>query len=329
MTASCATVVAVVAVVCFALPVGNGDAHCQPLPDNVTKLVVGHPPGGQGDTVARIIAPKLAELWGRPVLVENRIGAAGVIAANYVAKSRADGHTLFIGASTNLAIATVMPKVLPFDATRDFAMVRRIARIPTVLAVAAHVPVRTVAELVAYAKSHPGQLTAASSGTGSTSGFTLEMFKYAADVDILQVPYNGLGPAVMGLLSGQVDIVFADLSLVKRHAETGALRLLGALGSHRLAVAPELPTMREQGLDKASIESSIGVAAPAGTPPETIARLARDLGRILRMPDVHRKLAELGFDPVDDTPAQYSASLRQDVDRFAVLARRLGIGAAN
>jgi tripartite-type tricarboxylate transporter receptor subunit TctC len=295
----------------------------------MTKLIVGHGPGAQADTVARVIAPKLAGLWGHPVLIENRIGAAGMIAANYVAKSPTDGQTLWIGSSTNLAIAAVMIKSLPFDPTSDLAMIGRIANIPTVLAVTARVPVQSVAQLVDYAKSRPGQLTAASSGVGSSSSFTLEMFKAATDIDILQVPYNGLAPAVLGLLSGQVDIVFAEFSLVNPHAKTGALRLLAAIGSQRLAVVPELPTMGDLGFDDVTIDSSIGVVAPAGTPPETIARLARDFRQVMRLPDARRQLTDLGFDPVDDTPAQFSASLRQDIDRFGVVARRLGIGAAN
>ena len=215
---------------------------------------MGHAPGGQADTVARIIAPKLAELWGRPVLIENRAGAAGAISANHVAKSAPNGLTLWIGSSTNLAITAVRTKDL-LDPNRDLAMVSRMASIPTVLAVTTRVPAQSVAELVEYAKSRPGQLTAGSSGIGSWSGFTLEMLKAATDVDILEIPYNGLAPAVIGLLSGQIDVVIADFSLVAPHAKAGALRLLAGVGSRRLAVAPELPTLRELGYDEVTIDS--------------------------------------------------------------------------
>ncbi len=315
-------------VVCCALAAAAGHVAGQPAVNKSSKLVVGHAPGGQADTVARIIAPRLAQLWGGPVIIENRPGAAGTIAANYVAKSAPDGLTLWIGSSTNLAIASVRTKDL-LDPARDLAMVSRIALIPTVLAVATRVPVRSVAELVDYAKSRPGRLTAGSSGSGSSSGFTLEMFRSAADIDILEVPYGGLAPAVMGLLSGQVDVVFADFSLVSPHAAAGALRILAAAGSRPLAVAPGLPTLRELGFDEVTIDSAIGVAAPAGTSQKTIARLAYDLSQVSRMPDVRRQLIDLGFEPVDDTPAQFSASLRRDIERFAVLARRLGVAAAN
>ena len=317
-----------VSFLCCVLAVASRDVPGQPVSNTPSRLVVGHAPGGQADTVARIIAPKLSERWGRPVVLENRAGAAGTISASLVAKSPPDGLTLFLGSSTNLAIAAVRVKDL-LDPTRDLTMVTRVANIPTVLAVSARVPARSVAELVGYAKSRPGQLTAGSSGVGSSSGFTLEMFKSAADVDILEIPYNGLAPAVIGLLSGQIDVVFADFSLVNPHAKSGALRLLAAVGSRPLAVVPDLPTMRDLGFSEVTIDSSIGVAAPAGTPPEVIAKLAHDIGQVLRMPDVRRQLADLGFEPVDDTPAQFSASLRRDIERFAVIARRLGIASAN
>src|SRR5262249_38286702 len=163
-------------------------------------------------------------------------------------------------------IASVRTRDL-LDPSRDLAMVLRIANIPTVLAVAARLPVRSVAELVDYAKSRPGRLTAASSGVASSSGFTLEMFKAATGVDILEVPYNGTAPSVMAALSGQVDLVVADYSIVAPHVKTGALRLLASVGSRRLAVAPELPTVRELGFEEVVIDSYIGIAAAGGTSP--------------------------------------------------------------
>jgi tripartite-type tricarboxylate transporter receptor subunit TctC len=319
---------ALAAFIYFAFGVAGGNVLGQPAPNKVARLMVGHGPGGQADTVARVLAPKLAELWGRPVVIENRVGAAGIISANHVAKSPPDGLTLLVATSTNLAIAAVIVRTPPYDPTNDLAMITRIVSIPTVLAVASRLPVQSVAQVVDYAKSRPAQLAGASSGIGSSSGFTLEMFKTAADIDILQVPYNGLGPAVMGLLSGQVDVIFADHSLLKPHVKSGAVRLLAAVGSRRLAVAPELPTMRELGFD-VTIDSTLGVAAPAGTPPETIERLARDIRLVLRSPDVRRQLVDGGFDPIEDTPAQFAIVLRQDIEKFGVVARRLGLDATN
>src|SRR5438309_4371946 len=196
------------ALIFWMVAAAGGDALAQPFPYRPLRLVGGYALGGHGDTIARIIGPKLSELWGQPVLIENRIGAAGTIAAAFVAKAPADGHTLLM--VSNLALAAVMIADLPYDPVRDFTMVGRIATVSTVLAVGSWVPAKTAAELVAYAKARPGQLTGASSGNGSSSGFALEMFKAAAGIDILHVPYNGMAPAVWALRSGQVGMVFAE-----------------------------------------------------------------------------------------------------------------------
>ena len=303
-------------------------SFAQTFPSKPIRLVVGHAPGGQADTIGRIVGPRLAEYWGQPVVIENRVGAAGTISASLVAKAAADGHTLLVASSSNLAIAAAVVKELPFEPTRDFAMIGRIASIPTVFAVGSWIPARNVSELVAYAKSRPGQLTSGSSGHGSSSGFALEMLKAAAAVDILQVPYGGLAPAVTGLVSHQVDMVFADFALVNPHVQSGALRLIAAAGSRRLAVAPDLPTIREQGFDGVAVDSFIGIIGPAGMPPETIAKLTSGLEQVMRMPDIRKRMLDLGFDPIDDTPALFAAALRDDIEKFSRIARRMGLGNA-
>jgi tripartite-type tricarboxylate transporter receptor subunit TctC len=306
-----------------------GDARAQSFPNKVVKLIVGHAPGGQSDIIARLIAPPLSDLWGQAVLVENRSGAAGTIAATQVARAPADGYMLFVCSSTNLAIAMVTVRNLAWDPTRDFTMIAQIASIPTVLAVRSEIPATTALELASYARRRPGKLAAGTSGNGSSSAFALEMFKAAAGVDILPVPYSGIAPSVTALLSGQVDVVFADLPLVSQHARSGVLRLVAATGSKRLRAAPELPTLEEQGFDGVSIDSSIGVVAPAGTPPETIAKLRKDLDHVLHLRRVRQQLEDLGFDPLEDTPTQFAAALRRDIERYSVAARRLGFSAAN
>jgi tripartite-type tricarboxylate transporter receptor subunit TctC len=308
--------------VVLGLGVYAGGPSAQPFPHKVVKLIVGHGAGGQSDTIARIVAPKLAEHWKQPVVIENRIGAAGMIAASHVAHAPTDGYTLLLCSSSNLAIAASVVKIA-FDPMREFAMIGRIATIPTVLAVSSKIPAASVAELVEYARTRPGQLTAGSSGNGSSSGFLLEMLKSAAGVDILQVPYNGLAPAVIGLIGGQIDMVFADRSLIGQHAKTGTVRVIAAAGSTRLLAAPELPTLQEQGLDGVSIDSSIGLVAPSGTPSEIVTKIADDLESILRQPEVRRQLMELGFDPIDDTPAQFTRTLRDDIRRFSAVAARM------
>jgi tripartite-type tricarboxylate transporter receptor subunit TctC len=278
--------------------------------------------------VARIIAPNLAEVFGQSVVIENRPGAAGTIAARDVAKAAPDGHTLLVCSSTSLALARVMVADLPYDPTRDFAMVARLANIPTALAVGNWIPATTAPELVEYARARPGLLTAGSSGNGSSSGFALELLKAATGVEILQVPYGGLAPAVNALLSRHVDMAFAELTIVGAHAKSGTLRLLGTPASRRFAAAPELPTLHEQGLPDVVIDAWSGVVAPAGVSGETLAQVGSALSDVMRMPDVRKRLRDGGFEPLEDTPAQFAASVRADLHRFAAVAARLGIGPA-
>lgn len=304
-----------------------GDARAEPFPHKTVRLIAGHPPGGQADVIARIVGPKLAEILAQTVVNENRAGAAGMIAMAMVAKAPPDGHTLLICSSANLALARVMVSDLPYDPTRDFAMIARVASIPTVLAVGNWIPATTALELVEYARARPGQLTAGSSGNGSSSGFSLEMLKAAAGIDVLQVPYSGLAPAVKALLSRQVDMVFADFALVSLHAKNGTLRLVGTPASRRLAVAPDLPTLEEQGLHGVVIDVWVGIVAPAAIPRETLVKLTSALGEVMRMPDVRQRLMDVGFEPLEDTPAQFTASVQTDIQRFSAIAERLRIGA--
>jgi tripartite-type tricarboxylate transporter receptor subunit TctC len=317
-----------VALIVWMILPGCGAALAQPFPYKPVKLIAAHAPGGQGDTVGRIIAPKLAELWGQAVVVENRVGAAGTIAAAFVAKSPPTGHVLLLSSSGTIALTAVIGKDLPYDPARDLTMIGRLASVPTVLAVGSWIPARNLSELVAYAKGRPGQLSAGSSGNGSTSGFALEMLKGAAGIDILQVPYGGLGPAVIGVLSGQIDMVFADFGLVNPYVKSGAMRLIASLGNQRLSAAPDLPTIREQGLDGVAVDNHVGITGPAGIPAETLAKLTSALNQVLRMPDVRQRLLELGFEPVEDTPALYAAAMREDIERFSIIARRMGADAS-
>ena len=304
---------------------GCGSALAQTFPHKPVRLIAGHGPGGQADVIARIIAPKLAELWGQPVIVENRVGAAGTIAAAFVAKANADGHTLLILSSTSLVFTALTVKDLPYDPTKDLAMVGRVASVPTVLAVRSSVPAQDLSELVALARKRPGQLSAGSSGIGSSSGFALEMLKAAAGIDILAVPYGGAGQVLTGILSGQIDMVFAPFGLVDPHVKSGALRLIATTGSQRISIAPDLPTIREQGFDRVAVDSYIGIAAPAGIPAEVLARLSSGLNQVLRLPDVRQRLLDLGFDPVEDTPALYAAALREDIEKYSVIVERMGL----
>jgi tripartite-type tricarboxylate transporter receptor subunit TctC len=313
----------------FLSVVAIADALAQTFPAKPVRLITGHAPGGQSDRLARLIGPKLAGLWGQPVVVESRVGAAGTISAALVAKAPADGYTLLMCSSSNLAFAAVLNKDLGYDPLRDFSMIGRIASVPTVLVVASWVPASSITELVTYARAHPGRLTAGSSGKGSSSGFALELLKAAAGIDILEIPYSGLAPAVMAVLSGQIDMVFAELSLVRPHVASGAMRIIAAVGSRRYAAAPEVPTIEEQGLGGVIVDSWLGVVAPARTPPEITARLAGALTQVVRMPDVRQQLLEQGFDPIDDTQERFAAAVRADIEKYSIVARRMGIAVAD
>jgi tripartite-type tricarboxylate transporter receptor subunit TctC len=269
------------------------------------------------------------ELWSQPVLVENRAGAAGTISAAKVAKAPPDGYTLLICSSTSLAFAAVVNKDVGYDPLRDFSMIGRIASVPTVLAVGSWVPASSIPELVNYARAHPGRLTSGSSGKGSSSGFALDLLKAAAGIDILEVPYGGLGPAVLGVLSGQIDMVFADLSLVRPHVASGAMRIIAGVGSQRYAAAPGIPTIQEQGLDGVAVDSWLGLVAPARLRPEITAKLTGALTQVLHMPDVRQQLIELGYEPMDDTPELFAAAVRADIEKYSIIARRLGIAVAD
>ena len=305
-----------------------GIARAQPFPAKPIRLLIGHPPGGQADVIARIVSPRLGEALGQPVVSENRPGAAGMVAAGIVAKSQPDGYTLHICSSASLSLARVMNNDLAFDPTRDFTMLSRVAIVPTVLAVGSWIPVTSVAELVDYAKARPGVLAAGSSGNGSTSGFSLEMLKAAAGIDILQVPYAGLAPAMAGLLSRQVDLVFSDYALVAPHAKTGAVRLLGTPASRRFAAMPELATLREQGQSAVMIDSAVGFVAPAALPPDVFAQLTGAFTETIGTRVVRDRLQQAGFEPLDDTPAKFEAAVADDIRRYSAVAARLGIGVA-
>ena len=313
----------VLAFVLTFLPLENGFA--QPYPTRPIRLVVGQAPGGHSDVIGRIVGPKLAEILKQPVVIENRGGAGGTIGAEMVARAPYDGYTLLLGGSSNLAIVAALAGEARYDPTRDFVPIGGAAIVPYALAVSPSVPATTVSKLLAYARAHPGRLTYGSSGVGSTSSIAVEWLKSAAGVDIVHVPYRGLAPAVVALLSGEIDLVFADLFLLTPHAKAGTLRLLAAAGARRASAAPGLPTVAEQGIPGFAIEPWSGIVAPAGTPPEVVATLSSGLRQALQTPEVRQRFEEFGYDPIVDTPAQFGAFIRSDIERYATVIRRAGI----
>ena len=300
-------------------------AVAQPYPDKPLRLIVPLAPGGQADIIGRILAQELGDILKQPVVIDNRAGVGGTIGAEFVARAPADGYTLLLGGSNNLAIATLLVKDVRYDPLRDFVPIGGAAIVPYALAVNSNIPVATVPELIAYARARPGRLTYGSSGTGSVSSLAAEMLKSSEKVDIVHVPYRGSAPAVTALVGGQVDMMFADLSLLAPHAKAGTLRLLAGAGAQRSAVAPGLATVVEQGVPGFAIEPWYGVVVPAGTPAEVVATLSRALGLALQAPNVRQRLAQQGYEPLTRTSAEIEALIRSDIQLYGSLIKRLGI----
>jgi tripartite-type tricarboxylate transporter receptor subunit TctC len=264
---------------------------------------------------ARLVAPSLTEALGQQVVVDNRAGAGGTVAAQTLATAAPDGYTISIAANGELAISPNLRKV-PYDPVRDFAPVSRIGSNQLVLVVHPSVPAKSVGELVALAKAKPGTINFASAGNGSSAHLSAELFKVLAAIDIVHVPYKGAGPALTDLIGGQVQMLITGYAGALPHIKSGKLRALGTTGAKRLTAAPDLPTIGET-VKGYEVTSSYGVLVPARTPQAIIARLHREVAAIVKKADVHEKLVALGFDPEGNTPAEYAAQIKSELAKWA------------
>jgi tripartite-type tricarboxylate transporter receptor subunit TctC len=302
-------------------------AGAQAYPSKPVKMLVGFPPGGGTDILARIVAQKLSEAWSQQVIVDNRPGASATIAANAVAKAAADGYTLSMGQLTPNAIAPALFPQLPYDATRDFAPIILVGTSPNVLVVHPGLPAKNVAELVALAKSRPGKLTYASSGLGSLQHIAAELFKSVAGVDILHVPFKGSGQAVIDLVSGQVDMNFDAIPPVIQHIKSGKLRAIAVTAAKRASAFPELPTIAESGYADYDLTTWWGLLAPAGTPADVIAKVHKDTLAALQNPELKERFANLSVDPGGGTPQQFAQYVREEIAKYDKLVKKLNIKA--
>ena len=306
----------------FAVP-----ALAQTYPSKPVRMLVGFPPGGANDIVARLVAQKLGEDLGQPVVVENRPGNTGVIAAEMVAHAAPDGYTLFLGSTgTNSIAPSLMPK-FPFDPIRDLAAVSLVGVAPSCLVVNAGVPAQNVREFVALAKSRPGRLTYASSGNGTTLHLGGELFKQTAGVELVHVPYKGNAQALNDVIGGQVDMIISALPPALPLAKAGKLRILGVTTLERLASAPELATVAEQGLPGFEIGTWYGVFATGGSPPETIERLAAALRRSMADAKLREQFAAQGIDPASSAPSEFRAFVGAEIAKWARVVKAAGIKA--
>jgi tripartite-type tricarboxylate transporter receptor subunit TctC len=308
------------AVAALAVWLAPAFAAAQTWPTKPLKLVVPFTAGGSTDTVARIVAAKLTARLGQPVIVENKAGAGGAIGSNFVAKSPADGYTLLVGTSSTMAIAPHVYTKLPYQPTRDFAPVILLGTADIMIVVNSSIPVRTVRELIAYAKTNPGKLTFASGGNGSISHLLGEYFKSMADVDILHVPYKGDAQMVTDLIAGQVNMAFGTAVAFLPHLKTGKVVALAVTNPKRSTTQTQLPTVSESGVPGYEAVQWFGIAVPTGTPKEAIQRLNGEIRSILAMPEVRARFTELGFDVVGDTPEEFAEFMRTEDVKWKKIA---------
>ena len=301
--------------------------HAQSFPVKPVRVITPFTAGSAIDTLARVVGQKLGDTWGQQVVIDNRIGANGIIGTEAAAKAPPDGYTVYLGNISTLAVNPHLYLKLPYDALRDFAPVTLAATIPVVLVVHPSLPVKSVRELIALAKAHPGQLNYASGGTGSAQHLPMEMLRVETGINIVHVPYKGLGPAFSDVLGGQVPMMFTGVSNVVPYMKTGRLRVLAIGSPKRSATLPEVPTVAEAGVPGFDFDSWTGYLVPVGTPRELIVKLHADITRTLAASEVRDKLVTLGFDLVGGTPEAFATLIRNDIARFGKLIKAAGIKA--
>jgi len=307
----------------FLLAVSMPSLQAQTYPQRPIRLVVGFTPGGGVDINARLLAGKLSEILGQQVVVENKPGAGTNIANEFVAKATPDGHTLLINTAA-VAINMSLYKNPPFNTLRDFVPVSIFSESQNIMVVNAGKPFRSAADVVSAARAKPGALTYASAGAGSTQHLTAEQFKLKTKTDILHIPYKGSAPALTALMSGEVDMVFINVPAILPHVKSGRLRPVAAAGARRTELMPDVPTLREGGVE---VNETVwyGVFAPAGTPREIVSTLAAAIARAARMPDIKQKLLDQGAEPVGNSPEEFSAIVREEVAKWSEVIRAAGI----
>jgi tripartite-type tricarboxylate transporter receptor subunit TctC len=299
-------------------------AWAQSFPSKPVRIVVGFPAGGPIDIVARLISPKLGEVLGQQVVIDNRGGANGLIAGDLVAKSPPDGYTMMLISTGTVAISPHIYPKMPYDPLRDLVCVTLVTQTGELLVVHPSLPVKSVKELIALAKARPGEISIASTGSGGLPHLALELLKMEAKVNILHVPFNGAAPAVTNAVGGQVQGVIADLPVLQPHIQSGRLRALAFAAPKRSPLFSNVPTMIEQGLPKVEAVNWYGIQIAAKTPPEIIARLNEAFAKTLNDPDMRQKLIGRGADPIPGSSADFTAFVKAEYDKWGPIAKASG-----
>lgn len=303
-----------------------GAALAAAYPDKPIRLIVPYPPGGATDIIGRVIAQRLSTALGQQVVVDNRGGAGGNIGAAAVAKAAPDGYTLLMGALTSHSIIqTLESKTINYSLEKDFAPITMVGSVPLVFVVHPSVPANNLSELIAYAKSRPGYLTYASSGAGAPQRMAAELFKRAAGVEMLHVPYKGSGPAMADLMGGQVLTMVETVPAAQGFIKAGKLRALAVTTPERISMLPEVPTAGEAGLPGFVVSSMFGVLAPANTPREIVDRLNSELVQILKMPEVKEQLLQQGAYALSTSPQQTAERIKKEIGMWATVIQEAKI----
>jgi len=302
----------------------SAQSAAQAYPAKPIRLIVPFAAGGPNDILARLVSPKLSE-WGHAVVVENRGGAAGTIGMEALSKLPGDGYALGMGGSSNLAVAPSLYEKLGYDPVKDFTPVINVASVPYALAVNPSVPARTVKELVALASRKPRYLSYGSSGNGSMSNLAAELFKAMSKTDIVHVPYKGTAPALTDVVTGQIEVMFADLGIAQTHANAARLRLLGITTAKRSPAAPQLPTIAEAGSAGYEVNPWFAIVGPAGMPREIVTKLNGAVAAALNSAEIQQRLQTLGYEPLGGSPDVLAATIRTDIAKYAKVVKTANI----
>ena len=306
------------------LALGAAQAQ-ETYPAKSVRLIAAAAPGGNPDVLARLLAAKLADTFGRPFIVENIPGAGGVVAAELLTRAPADGHVLMLGDSGAMAINPALNPKLTYNPLRDFTLITALAAVPTVLVANSALPANRLEEFVALAKSKPGQLSYGSAGSGSVHHLTMAVFASRAGIDLLHVPYKGGSALVAGLLGGEVQVGWSGIPNVAPHIRSGKLKVYAISTARRSPSLPDVPTAIEQGFPDFDIATVIGLQAPAGTPRDIVIRLQRAVAKIMREPDIAERMANLGMELRESGTEDYMRFMKADMERYAQAVKAAGV----
>jgi tripartite-type tricarboxylate transporter receptor subunit TctC len=307
-----------------ALCAASAGAFAQVYPSKAIRIVVGFPPGGGNDIVARMVGAKMQETWGQSVVIDNKPGAASIIAAEFVAKSAPDGYTLLVNATGGMSVNPVLYAKLPYDPIRDFVPISMVGSFPLVLIVNPSVPANSVPELVAYAKANPGKLNYSSGSTAFQ--VATEMFKQMTGTDLRHIPYKGSAASITAVIAGDVQMTIVDTPPLVPQIKAGKVRALGVTSAKRSSSMPEIPTVAEA-VPGYEMVLWIGMFAPAGTPLEIAAKLNAEVVRIVKLPDIRQKLDGMGVNPLGNTPEQVSEWIRREIAKYGPVVKAANIKA--